>query len=349
MITLGAFIQMLFANPILVIIMVIVIGATVVNGASAAPNAVATLVGTRSVKPQTAIILAAICSVVGLFVISLFNTAVAQTILSMVDFGGDTHYALLGLCAGAVAIIVWCTASWWFGIPTSNSHALMAGITGAGVAITGFAGINGHAWLLILLGLVISSILGFGCGWILARLTKLILRGLKRSHADRGFRIVQILFGTVVSLLHGSQDGQKFLSIAFMGIILASGGSLAQVGGASMPIWLILLIGIAMGLGTAVGGRRIIKTVGMSIAKLETYQGALAMISASICIAFATFTGIPLSDVHTCNTSIVGVGAERNIKKVNWGVIKRMVLAWVITFPACGVLGFLMTKLFLLF
>ena len=347
MVTFSAFIDALIANPILGVIVAIAIGATIVNGATDAPNAIATVVGTRALDPDRAILMAAACNLIGLFLISFVTTAVAHTILNMVDFGGDNHMALIAVCAGSVSIIVWGIISWYFGLPTSNSHALCAGITGAGVAITGFAGISGHEWMLILVGLVGSVVCGFGLGWLFARLTNVLFSSTNRTKVRDGFRIAQIATGAGVALLHGAQDGQKFLSIALMGIIIATGGDLNEMGG--MPLWLILVIALSMGLGTALGGKRIIKTVGMNLAKLEMHQGCVASLAAAACIAIATFTGMPVSTTHTSTAAIMGVGAERNIKHVNWSTTKTMVLAWIITFPACGIIGYALTKVFLLF
>ena len=347
MISFSAFIDALIANPLLGVIVAIAIGATLVNGATDAPNAIATVVGTRCMKPDHAIMLAATCNLVGLLAISFVSTAVAHTILNMVDFGGDNHLALIAVCAGSMSIIVWGIISWYFGLPTSNSHALCAGITGAGVAITGFAGINGHEWMLIMVGLLVSTVLGFASGWLLARLTNIIFEKSDRTKVRGGFRIAQICTGAGVALLHGAQDGQKFLSIALMGIIIATGGSLSEMN--AMPMWLILTIALSMGLGTALGGKRIIKTVGMNLAKLEVHQGCVASLAAAACIALATFTGMPVSTTHTSTTAIMGVGAERRARGVNWSVTKTMVLAWVVTFPVCGILGFVLTKGMLLF
>lgn len=342
MVTFSAFIEALITHPILGIIVAIAIGATIVNGATDAPNAIATVVGTRSMNPDVAIMMAAACNLIGLFLISFVSTAVAYTILNMVDFGGDNHMALIAVCAGSMAIIVWGIISWYFGLPTSNSHALCAGITGAGVAITGFGGINGYEWMLILVGLLVSTLLGFASGWLLARLTNKAFKRADRGKVRNGFRIAQIATGASVALLHGAQDGQKFLSIALMGIIIATGGSLSEMN--AMPMWLILVIALSMGLGTALGGKRIIKTVGMNLTKLEVHQGCVASLAAACCIALATFTGMPVSTTHTSTTAIMGVGAEHRARGVNWSVTKTMVLAWVVTFPVCGVLGWVLTK-----
>lgn len=346
-ITFAAFVSAAIAHPIVIIILLIAVGSTLVNGATDAPNAIATVVGTRCMTPDRAILMAASCNFLGLAGISTVSVAVAHTILNMVDLGGNSDAALLAVCAGAVSIIVWGLFSWYFGLPTSNSHALCAGITGAGIAITGFGGVNMHEWSLILIGLLVSTGLGFGLGWLSARLTNLAFKNANRKQVQGGFKYAQIATGAAVALLHGAQDGQKFLSLAMMGILLALGESVDPM--PHMPIWLIGLIAISMGLGTAFGGKRIIKTVGMSLVKLETHQGCVASLAAAACIALATFTGMPVSTTHTATTAIMGVGAERNIKSVNWSITGNMVASWVLTFPACGILGFAITKLFLLF
>ena len=176
------------ANPILLVIIVLCLGATMVNGGTDAPNAIATVVGTRAMRPNAAIVMAAICNFVGLVGITSISTAVAGTIFGMVDFGGDNHAALVALAAAMVAIIVWGVAAWALGIPTSQSHSLVAGITGAAIALQGgLAGINGAEWVKVIYGLVISTCLGFGSGWLFARLIKIVCAGCNRIKANEFF------------------------------------------------------------------------------------------------------------------------------------------------------------------
>lgn len=335
------------ANPMLGVIVVLCIGATMVNGATDAPNAIATVVGTRAMSAGRAIAMAAICNLIGLVGITAISTAVAGTIFGMVDFGGDNHAALVALAAAMVAIIVWGVAAWALGIPTSQSHSLIAGITGAAIALQGgLGGINAEQWIKVIYGLVISTVLGFGTGWLFVRLIKKACAGFDRAGTTRFFKWAQIVAGAGVAVLHGAQDGQKFLSLAMLAVMLGMYGTSDMQG---FPLWLIVLISLAMSLGTAVGGRKIIKSVGVEMVKMEQYQGFAACLSACFCIGLATFTGMPVSTTHTKTTAIMGVGAEKSLRGVKWNLAGRMVLTWVLTFPGCGFLAWAFTYLFLLF
>ncbi len=342
----GVFIEACLNDPLLAIIVILCLGATAVNGATDAPNAIATVVGTKAIRPTPAIIMAAICNLVGLLLITSVSTAVANTIFKMVDFGGNDHAALVALAAAMVAIIVWGVVAWYFGIPTSQSHSLIAGITGAAIAIHGgLSGVNGMEWLKVIYGLAISTVLGFGAGWLFTRLIKIFFARANRKRADAGFKWAQIIAGAGVATLHGAQDGQKFLSLCMMGIVLGMGGSSESLG--DFPTWAIIMVSLTMAFGTAAGGKKIIKSVGMDMVKLETYQGFAVCISGCFCIGLATFTGIPISTTHTNTTAIMGVGAEKSLRSVKWSLAGRMVLTWILTFPGCGLLAFLFTHIFL--
>lgn len=342
----AAFAAAFVSDPILALIVLLTLGATIVNGATDAPNAIATVVGTKAMRPAPAIAMAAVCNFIGLAGITMISSAVAATIFKMVDFGGDHHAALVALAAAMVAIIVWGVAAWYFGIPTSQSHSLIAGITGAAIALQGgLGGVNGAEWMKVVYGLVISTGLGFGTGWLFTRLIRVSCAHLNRRKANTAFKWAQIVSGAGVAVLHGAQDGQKFLSLCMLGIMIAMSGSVDA--DLEFPFWLVLLVSAVMALGTAIGGKKIIKSVGMNMVKMENYQGFAACLSACFCIGLATFTGLPVSTTHTKTTAIMGVGAEKSLRNVKWGLAGRMVLTWVLTFPGCGLLAFAFTYLFL--
>ena len=257
---LGAFAAALMGDPVLALIVVLTLGATVVNGATDAPNAIATVVGTKAMRPGPAIAMAAVCNFVGLAAITMVSSAVALTIFKMVDFGGDNQAALIALAAAMVAIIVWGVTAWYFGIPTSQSHSLIAGITGAAIALQGgLTGVNGDEWVKVVYGLVISTFLGFGTGWLFTRLIKKLCCRASRAKANSFFKWAQIISGAGVAVLHGAQDGQKFMSLCMLGIMIGMSGAVdANV---EFPFWLIILVSATMALGTAVGGKKIIKSV----------------------------------------------------------------------------------------
>ncbi len=332
-------------SPFVIITVLLTLGVILVNGWTDAPNAIATCVSTRAIKPRAAIVMAAVFNFLGVFVMTAFNAKVASTIYKIVDFGENTGEATSALCAALFAIVVWATAAWKFGIPTSESHALIAGLSGAAIALHGsFSGINGDEWVKVLYGLVLSTLLGFFSGFFVVRLIELICRRVDRVRANRFFGKAQIFGGASMAFMHGAQDGQKFMGVFMLGLFLSTGK-----GGETsfeIPVWLMLLCSLVMALGTSIGGYKIIKSVGMDMVKLQTYQGFAADLASAMCLLLASFTGIPVSTTHTKTTAIMGVGASRRISSVNWKIVKEMVLAWVLTFPGCGLLGFIMVKLF---
>ena len=328
----------------LVIIVLLVMGVVFVNGWTDAPNAIATVISTRSMKPQSAVYMAAVFNFLGVLVMAFLSKEVAFTISKMVSFGSGQE-ALVALAAALVAIIVWAVAAWYFGIPTSESHALIAGLTGAAMATGGgFAAINGAEWVKVLYGLGISTIIGFSAGFIITKVTEYSCRGLNRRKADRFFGKAQVVTGAMMAFLHGAQDGLKFMGVLMLGVFLAEGKAIP----ASFDInpWILVISSAVMGIGTSVGGYRIIKAVGMDMVKLEKHQGFLADFAASLCLLGTTIAGIPVSTTHTKTTAVMGVGASKRLSIVNWGIVKDMVLAWVLTFPICGLIGYGMAFLF---
>lgn len=344
----GVFLSELMANPILVAVTLLNIGVIVVNGATDAPNAIATVVGTRCMSPKAAIIMAAVCNFFGLLVITLVSSAVANTIFKMVDFGGDSHSALIAVMAAMIAIIVWGASAWYFGLPTSQSHSLIAGLTGAAIALQGgLSGINGAEWMKVVYGIILSTFMGFGLGWLTAKVVAKLFAGFDRRKSDKFFKWAQIGAGAGVAFMHGAQDGQKFMGIFVLAISLAAG--VGQEVDMALPLWLMIFCALNMGIGTALGGKKIIKSVGMDMVKMEKYQGFAASLSGTICLVIATFAGLPVSTTHTKTTAIMGVGAAKRKSAVKWGVAFDMVKTWILTFPGCGLMGFIFAKIFLLF
>lgn len=340
------FIYELTHNLPLLITVILTLGVILVNGWTDAPNAIATCVSTRAITPRAAIIMAAIFNFLGVFVMTIINANVAQTIYNMVDFGGDSGDALIALCAALFAIVLWATAAWYFGIPTSESHALIAGISGAAIALQGgFGGINPNEWVKVIYGLILSTLLGFCLGWITVRVIEFIFKGFDRTKTSEFFNNAQVLGGAAMAFMHGAQDGQKFMGVFMLGMFLSRG----QVGVNNfiIPTWLMILSSAIMALGTSIGGYKIIKAVGMDMVKLEKYQGFSADLAGAGCLLLSSVTGIPVSTTHTKTTAIMGVGAAKRLTSVNWGVVKEMVLTWILTFPGCGIIGFLMAKLFI--
>ena len=345
-ISLVDFLYQLSSNPALMITTILTLAVVMVNGWTDAPNAIATCVSTRSMGPRAAILMAAIFNFFGVLVMTMINATVAQTIYNMVDFGGDTHEALIALCAALFAIVLWATAAWWFGIPTSESHALIAGISGAAIALQGgLSGINPAEWIKVIYGLVLSTGMGFGMGWFIVKLIERICRGFNRRKTFVIFRNAQIGGAAGMAFMHGAQDGQKFMGVFMLGMFLAQGQS--NITEFQIPIWLMILCSAFMALGTSIGGYRIIKSVGMDMVKLEKHQGFSADLAAVICLFIASTFGLPVSTTHTKTTAIMGVGTAKRMSSVNWGVVREMVFAWILTFPGCGLIGYLMVILFM--
>ena len=333
-------------SPVLLITVVLTLGVIFVNGWTDAPNAIATCISTRCMRVRPAILLSAGFNFLGVLVMTRINSSVASTISNMVDFGGNTHEALIALCAALFSIVVYSVTASWFGIPTSESHSLIAGLTGAAIAINnGLGGVNGAEWVKVLYGLVMSLLLGFGSGWLICKLLTWVCAGLDRRKANGFFRYAQIFGAAAMSFMHGAQDGQKFIGVLFLGVAFCNGQS--SVSGVVIPVWLMLLCSTVMGLGTSVGGEKIIKSVGMDMVQLEKYQGFAADLSAAFCLLLSSLFGIPVSTTHTKTSAIMGVGAVKRLSAINYGVVKDMMLTWVFTFPGCGLISFAMAKLFM--
>ena len=332
-------------NPLLLLSVILTLGVILVNGWTDAPNAIATCVVTRCMSARAAILMAAVFNFLGVFLMTKINATVAESITKMVDFGTNSHEAIVALSAAMFAIVTWATLAWVFGIPTSESHALIAGLTGSAIALHGsLAGVNGGEWVKVLYGIVISVVLGFGLGWLVCKIVTKIFYHAQRQKTEPVFKFAQIFGAACMSFMHGAQDGQKFMGVILLCVFLSNGQTPEAV---VPPEWLMLICSLVMGLGTAIGGKKIIKSVGMDMVKLEKYQGFSADIAASLSLLFCSVFSLPVSTTHAKTTSIMGVGAVKRLKAINFSVVKEMGLTWILTFPGCGLIGFLMTKLFI--
>ncbi|HJA36306.1 MAG TPA: inorganic phosphate transporter [Firmicutes bacterium] len=340
------FLQEMSSNPVLLITVILTLGVIFVNGWTDAPNAIATCITTRCLGARTAILLSAVFNFLGVFIMTQINSSVASTISNMVDFGSNTQQALIALCAALFSIVVYSVGASYFGIPTSESHSLIAGLSGAAIAIqNGVGGINMDEWVKVLYGLVLSLLLGFLSGYLFCKLLTVLCVNMNRQKTNAFFRVAQIFGAAAMSFMHGAQDGQKFIGVLFLGMAFCNGQS--SVAGVIIPIWLMLLCSTVMGLGTSVGGEKIIKSVGMDMVRLEKYQGFASDMSAAFCLLLSSLFGIPVSTTHTKTSAIMGVGAVKRLTAINFGVVKDMMLTWVFTFPGCGLISFLVAKLFI--
>jgi PiT family inorganic phosphate transporter len=248
---------------------------------------------------------------------------------------------LVALGSAMVAIVVWSSLAWKFGLPTSESHALVASLTGAAFAAGGMEALLWVGWKKVLIGLLFSTFLGFGGGYLVIMAITLAFRRVTRYHAGRMFGRLQILSAAFMSFSHGSNDGQKFMGV--FALALTVGGVLPPSEKFLVPWWAIVMCAAMMAIGTSVGGWRIIKTMGVKMVKLEPYQGFAAETGAATAIQLASSLGIPVSTTHTINTSIMGVGAARRFSAVRWGVVGDVVAAWILTFPVCALIGWAVT------
>ena len=345
-VTFSYFCQQIFSSPALMITAALTLGVIFVNGWTDAPNAIATCITTRCMKPRPAIMMSAVFNFLGVLIMTKINASVASTISNMVDFGSDTSSALIALAAALFSIVVYSTAASYFGIPTSESHSLIAGLTGAAIATDmGLGSVNGEEWIKVIYGLVLSLLLGFIIGFLICRLVFAVCRRFDRIKTNRFFTYAQVAGAAAMSFMHGAQDGQKFIGVLFLSIAFSTGQT--SVEGVLIPVWLMILCSIVMGTGTSVGGERIIRSVGMDMVKLENYQGFSADAAASLCLLFSSVFGIPVSTTHTKTSAIMGAGAARKLSAINFSVVREMMLTWIFTFPGCGIISFLMAKLFL--
>ncbi|MGA7615017.1 MAG: inorganic phosphate transporter [Thermoanaerobaculia bacterium] len=300
-----------------------------INGFHDAANSIATVVSTRVLSPGQAVIWAAFFNFVAAF---MFGTAVAKTIGSeMINVDAVTFGVVF---AGLTGAIVWDLLTWYFGLPTSSSHALIGGYGGAAVARVGFSAIIPGGWTKTLVFIVVSPLIGLVAGLALMTAIYWIFQHRPPSRVDRWFRKLQLLSAALFSLNHGANDAQKTMGI-ITGLLLSAG----YIKTFHVPFWVILAAHTAIALGTLAGGWRIIHTMGSKITKLQPVHGFAAETGAAIAIFTATQFGIPVSTTHAITGSIVGVGATRRLSAVRWGVAGQIVWAWVLTIPGAAAIG----------
>ncbi|MDP4591321.1 MAG: inorganic phosphate transporter [Opitutales bacterium] len=362
-------------DPFLLMVMVIVVAVVFeyINGFHDAANAIATVVSTRVLTPRQAIMLAAVTNLFGAF----WGTAVAKTIYSgYIDMAGG-HIAIegmqLAIACGLMGGIVWNLITWWFGIPSSSSHALIGGLCGGVLGLTHLnwnsliwsatdsAGKTVGLWPKLIKPMVISPFVGFTLGVIfMMLLTMLIVRlSVRPSIVSKVFGKLQLVSAGLMGFSHGSNDSQKTVGIITFALIVGVGAGAfdpahapswaqwfkptlnAKNGVDQVPLWIIALCAVTMAAGTAAGGWRIIRTMGHKMVKLQPVHGFAAETAAAITITGASELGIPLSTTHVISTSILGVGASKRFDAVRWGLVGRIVWAWVLTIPITLTLGYL--------
>jgi PiT family inorganic phosphate transporter len=307
----------------------------VINGFHDAANSIATVVSTRVLSPRLAVLWATIFNFVALFV---FKEGVANTIAKIVNIKADSSAFVWVVIAGLAGAIVWNLLTWLWGLPSSSSHALIGGLSGAGLAYSGFDTriLNLDKLLPTLEFIVIAPLLGLFLGSLIMFIIYWLCRSWRPRRVDRTFRIGQLFSAAAYSIGHGGNDAQKTIGVIWA-VMIAGGVLPANAHGA--PYWVILASYSAMAFGTAIGGQRIIKTMGMGITSLKPVGGFCANLAGAMTLFGATWLKVPVSTTHTITGAIVGVGSVTKLRGIRWGLATRIVYAWVFTIPAAGVVG----------
>lgn len=312
---------------------VITLSVAFVNGLTDAPNAIASSVSTGCMKLKKAVIVASAADFAGALTVGAFSSKVTETVMNIADFGDDKKIAIVGLCAAMCSVVIWAVAAWRFGIPTSESHALIAGLIGASVAVNGgFSEIDKTEFSKIINGMFVSVVVGFLAGFAISKFTMCFINESKKNSMNRVFRYSQIGSSVLMAFMHGAQDAQKFAGI--LSLVLSVSGLKSE-----SAIFPLAVSSVAIAAGTAMGGERIIKTVGTDMVKLRIDQGFSSDLAGALCLFASTILGYPVSTTHTKTSAVIGVGFADNIKSVNLKIAGEMIAAWLFTFPGCGLLG----------
>ncbi|WP_168120345.1 inorganic phosphate transporter [Paenibacillus sp. HB172176] len=301
-----------------------------INGFHDTANAIATSVSTRALKPRVAILMAAVMNFLG----AITFTGVAKTIGSGVANPAELEHGVTIVIAALVSAIIWNLVTWWFGIPSSSSHALVGSLAGAVIAGAGLSAINGEGFVDIMKALLISPLLAFTLGFIIMWILKRAFAKSSPHQVNKGFRTGQIITAMFQSYSHGTNDAQKAMGIIVFALVTAGEQSTMHV-----PLWVQISAATAMALGTSIGGWKIIKTMGTKIFKIEPINGFAADLGSAAIILSATMIHLPVSTTHVITSSILGVGSAKRFSAVKWGVAGRIAIAWVITIPITVVLA----------
>jgi Phosphate/sulphate permeases len=302
------------------------------NGFHDAANSIATVVSTRVLTPQLAVVWAAFFNFAAFLI---FGTRVADTISKVAQAGTFTNASVFAALVGAIA---WDIITWWLGLPTSSSHALVGGLAGAAVASVGWGTLVTAEYQKIAVFIVLSPIVGFLLAFtFMTAVFWIFHRYRKVEKLNRGFRVGQLFSAAAFSLGHGGNDAQKTMGVIL--VLLIANGILPQ--GAAVPLWVVLAAHTAIGFGTLSGGWRIVHTMGTKITKLQPVGGMCAESAAATAIGFVTLAGVPVSTTHTITGAIVGVGTTQRLSAVRWGVAGRVVWAWVLTIPGAFIVAYL--------
>lgn len=328
-------------NAIIIILVVIfALGFDFINGFHDTANSIATSVSTKALKPRHAILMAAIMNFLG----AMTFTGVAKTITKDIVDPFSLPNGTLVILASLIAAITWNLITWYFGIPSSSSHALIGSVAGAAIASSSFAVLNYSGFINIIEALILSPIIAFVVGYTIYSIFKIVFKNYNLAKTNRNFRYFQIATAAIQSYTHGTNDAQKTMGIITMALMTGN-----YISGGDVPLWVQASCATAMGLGTSVGGWRIIKTVGSKIMKIRPVNGVAADLTGATVIFGATFLHLPVSTTHVISSAILGVGSAHRIRGVKWDTAKRMVVTWFITLPISAILSFIIYRILLLF
>lgn len=314
---------------LLILVIIAALAFDYINGFHDTANAIATCVSTQALSVRSAILMAAILNFVG----AMVSTKVATTIgKGIVDASNITQMVVL---AGVLGAIIWNLITWYYGLPSSSSHAIIGGIMGSVIAHTGIYTLQWKGIKKIVLSLVISPVIGVVAGFFFMILLLWLFRNKAPGNINRGFRRMQVLSAAVMAFSHGTADAQKSMGVITMALL-----SYGMIPTFEVPTWVKISCAVAMGLGTAGGGWRIIKTVGKDFVKLQPVHGFCVETASAGVILGASSLGMPVSTTHVITSTILGVGISKRLTAVNWNVAKRILLAWVLTIPASALMAF---------
>lgn len=324
---------------------VLVLGVALVNGWTDAPSAIAGCVSTRALPPRAALILAAICNLSGAVVMAIICPTVAKTLYGIADFGDDPRSAIISLSVALITVILWATLAAVRGLPTSESHALISSVCGSAIASNMSASsIRLSEWKSVLLGIAISTLPVMIFSLFIYKLSTRIFKDQDRRSTMRYFRRVQRISAGISSFLHGAQDSQKFIGVYMLGLSFLSGMSSDNTEDFSIPIWITLSCAAAMTLGTLMGGSRIIKKVGCDMTELDPLSSSAADTASSSFLGVCSFLGIPTATTHAKTCAIMGIGLCKK-GGTNPKIAAEVFLAWLLTFPICAIISFLLSLL----
>ncbi|NVB77517.1 MAG: inorganic phosphate transporter [Kofleriaceae bacterium] len=304
----------------------------VINGFHDAANSIATVVSTRVLSPRLAVLWATVFNFVALFI---FHQGVANTIAKIITIQASDHAFVWVVICGLFGAIVWNLLTWWWGLPSSSSHALIGGLSGAGLAYSGFGVLNTAKLYPTLEFIILAPMIGLVLGAIIMFLVYWIFRRMRPRKVDRVFRAGQLVSAAAYSIGHGGNDAQKTIGVIWA--VMIAGGMMPE--GGHVPYWVIVASYSAMAFGTALGGQRIIKTMGMGITSLKPAGGFCANLAGAITLFGATELKIPVSTTHTITGAIVGVGSVTKLRGIRWGLATRIVWAWIFTIPLSALVG----------